>query len=1006
MALTTAQIQQAYVTFFSRPADKGGLNYWSDYAGSIADLYATFAQSSEYTAAFANLDSANKVAVVYQNLFGRTADQAGLEYWTLKLDKQQVTVANLALALTNGAQGTDATTVSNRVAAATAFTTALDTTAKVLSYSGAAANASAKTWLATVVDTAASLTAATSGVATAVANVGAVGGAAGSTFTLTTGVETIPGTAGADTFNAILGTGATLNSFDSIAGGAGTDTLNISSDVAVAQTFPASVTYSGIENVNLSRSGAGTNTLTVTNTTFGTGVQNFSVTDAGNTGAGAYSITLASGKSVAVASTATALGAVTVTDTDATTTATQGSSLNTVTATKAASLAVNGNGVTTVNINAIAGTTTITSAAGTRALAINASGTTTQGALTDAQATSAVVTVSGAQTLGLVTVAKATEVTINTNAAATTSIAAAVATKLNLGGTNLNTLTIDAATVAATSVVITGAGGVSADLTPITALTSVDTTGSTAAVPATGTLTGANTLTIGSGVAFTGGAGQDILTVAQTTKAVNLGDGNDTVILGTTALSTGGSVNGGAGTDILKLSNANAVTLSTAGAVQTAFKAAVTGFETLDITTQTASTVAVGGAGTFTKVQFVSADAAQIFTGITSGYTIESIYGANAGTNGSGVAINTLTGGADVLNVRLSGDLSGGVRVFGDTWTLTGIETVNLAMVDTNTTFTTRLATITIADAQLQNLVITGNNGVAVTHTGTALLNFDASGLTKGAVTFTSGALTTDATVKGSVTGGDTLNFAASVAKVTMTATAGTNTLTGSSTIASAITGGSGADTITGGAAADTLIGGAGNDTITNRTAGTATAADVLTGGTGNDTFVLLGSVASATSYSGAANVTDFAVTNDIMAFSATLTNYVAGAGTIQNGVAAAAAGATGIQSVAQNAAGAAYTAGGDLIKLSTGVAFTTSVQATFNAAIGTASVTGLGAGRDIFASYYDTTNSVAVFVSVNTTAGTNTVLESGDTVTLIGTVNMTAADYALFSNANLSIVA
>jgi S-layer protein len=519
-------------------------------------------------------------------------------------------------------------------------------------------------------------------------------------------------------------------------------------------------------------------------------------------------------------------------------------------------------------------------------------------------------------------------------------------------------------------------------------------------------LTGANTLTIGAGVAFTGGAGQDVLTVAQTSKAVTLGGGDDTVILGTTALSTGGSINGGDGTDILRLSNANAVTLGTAGAVQTAFRAAVTGFETLDITTQTASTVAVGGAGTFTKVQFASADAAQLFTGITSGYTIESVWAADAGGAGSGVAINTLTSGADVLNIRLSGNLSGGARVFGDTWTLTGIETINLAMVDTNATFTTRAATITIADAQLQNLVITGNNGVTVTHTGTALLNYDASGLTRGAVSFTSGALTTDVTVKGSVTGGDVLNFGAAVAKVTITATAGSNTLTGSATIASTITGGSGADTIVGGAAADTIVGGAGNDNITNRTAGTATAADKISGGTGNDTFVLLGSVASATAYTGAANVSDFAVTNDIMGLSATVGNYVAGAGTIQVGVAAAAAGATGIQSVAQNAAGAAYTAGGDLIKLTTGVAFTTSVQATFNSAIGTSIITGLGAGRDIFASYYDTTNSVAVFVSVNSSATVNTELQTGDVVTLIGTVNMTAADYALFNNNNLMLVA
>ena len=38
MALTTAQIQNAYVAFFNRPADVAGLNYWMNYNGSIADL--------------------------------------------------------------------------------------------------------------------------------------------------------------------------------------------------------------------------------------------------------------------------------------------------------------------------------------------------------------------------------------------------------------------------------------------------------------------------------------------------------------------------------------------------------------------------------------------------------------------------------------------------------------------------------------------------------------------------------------------------------------------------------------------------------------------------------------------------------------------------------------------------------------------------------------------------------------------------------------------------------
>lgn len=161
MALTTAQIQQAYVTFFSRPADVAGLNYWSQYPGSIDNLYATFAQSAEYAAAFNGLTNNQKVSMVYQNLFGRAADAPGLSYWTLELDRGAVTVANLALALANGAQGSDIEVIANRVTAATSFTSQLDTTPEILAYSGDNANAIAKAWLANVTDAASLATATT-----------------------------------------------------------------------------------------------------------------------------------------------------------------------------------------------------------------------------------------------------------------------------------------------------------------------------------------------------------------------------------------------------------------------------------------------------------------------------------------------------------------------------------------------------------------------------------------------------------------------------------------------------------------------------------------------------------------------------------------------------------------------------------------------------------------------------------------------------------------------------
>jgi hypothetical protein len=79
--------------------------------------------------------------------------------------------------------------------------------------------------------------------------------------------------------------------------------------------------------------------------------------------------------------------------------------------------------------------------------------------------------------------------------------------------------------------------------------------------------------------------------------------------------------------------------------------------------------------------------------------------------------------------------------------------------------------------------------------------------------------------------------------------------------------------------------------------------------------------------------------------------------------------------------------------------------QTAFNAAIGTATVTGLGASTDIFVSFYDTTNSRMVVGLVDANAGTNTVIETGDTFTFITSLSMSAADYAAFSNTNLALI-
>lgn len=266
MALTIAQIQNAYVAFFNRPADVAGLQYWSSYAGNSADLLNTFAESAEYKDLYAGMNSTQLVNAVYQNLFGRPAEVAGLTYWVGQLDNGALKIGNIAEAINKGSQGTDADIIANKVTAATAFTNALDTNAEIVAYASAndtALNA-VKTWLNTVTSDAASVTVATGAPLDNVLNTvqNNSNENAGQTFTLTTGVDSIVGTSGNDTINAVLDAtpaNGTLQLTDNVNAGAGTDTVNLRVNGAVDLAATTSPILSGVEILNVTNLAGATN---------------------------------------------------------------------------------------------------------------------------------------------------------------------------------------------------------------------------------------------------------------------------------------------------------------------------------------------------------------------------------------------------------------------------------------------------------------------------------------------------------------------------------------------------------------------------------------------------------------------------------------------------------------------------------------------------------------------------------------------------------------------------
>lgn len=748
MALTTAQIQNAYVAFFNRPADVAGLNYWSAYTGTLADLYNTFAQSSEYTGLFTSLNNTQKVNAIYTNLLGRTPDVAGLNYWVLQLDQGKVTTANLALAIVNGAQGTDATAITNKVSAATTFTAALDTAAEVLNYASANSTglAAVKAWLAAVTDSATTLATQTGASAIDTLNTTLANNTtanAGQTYTLTTGVDSFTGGAGNDSF---VASDSTYTGLDVIDGGAGTDTLTIS-DTKGTVVF-SNATVSNVEKlVYTSVAGFAGNAADFSGNSALTNVTlNLQALPADSTvkvsdtaaltvsASGAWKVDTTGGSSLtatvanafthkgAATTTASITGATTVGVTDS---SAKGDKLTTLTVSgnTGALTTTTTNALTTVSLTNTTQAATIGNATASHTLNLGLNKVTGAAAITDAAATTVAITTSGAASAVALTTTKATTLTA-TNAVG-----------LDISGS------ADIATVSKATV--TGAGAFTA--------TDFGTKAAAAAVLDLSGTSGANTVTLAVGQTYTGGSGVDTVTVTAPTKAVA----------------------GGTGTDVIVV---NAATYAT--------NALVTGFETL------AMGAAANGGFDATGFTGVSVNAAitgtSKFTSVAAGATF-----AVTVAPGQDVwyALADASGKSDSVAVTLSTATTAGLDFSGKNIDLSGIESVSVSSLGT------AVNKVTLVDTSATSLTITGAAGLTATLAGaTGLTKVDASAST-GAIDVSAVAVSASgATILGSATKASVLKGGA-----------GADTITGG-TAADTITGGTGLNVLTGGGGNDTFV--------------------------------------------------------------------------------------------------------------------------------------------------------------------------------------------------------
>ncbi len=150
-----ATIQGVYVALFGRPADPRGLAFFNAATGNGANLSAIgdLAATKEYTDRFAGLSNNAIVASIYQSLFNRDAEPGGLAFFVDALNRGALTINNIAIAILDGAQGNDRTIVETKIASANLFTAALDTAVEIGAYTGNAAAALGRNFLADVTTT-------------------------------------------------------------------------------------------------------------------------------------------------------------------------------------------------------------------------------------------------------------------------------------------------------------------------------------------------------------------------------------------------------------------------------------------------------------------------------------------------------------------------------------------------------------------------------------------------------------------------------------------------------------------------------------------------------------------------------------------------------------------------------------------------------------------------------------------------------------------------------------
>lgn len=667
---------------------------------------------------------------------------------------------------------------------------------------------------------------------------GDVAAATGQTFNLTTGVDTVTGTAGNDVINGVAQLDSTLqnavqtfSALDTIDGGAGNDLLMVVDDQNNIAT-PATATVKNVEAVQF-KAGA---KLTA-DTSKWTGLSSITVDVAGNdtdltagkdtslsVGDITGTLTVKGGSTLAMTGSVDTTKAIALkTNNTLTSASVKGGSTVIVDKDKGDGLGTKDTSLATLNVDGNTDDITVVSDAISTLGLANLATAGKKATITNANAAGHTLTVnaSKAGTKGTFDIIDktATALTVATSGGASDlSFTTADAAKtLTVSGDQVLTVSGFTQTTATTltTLTVTDKAGVKGDFTGSTGLKTVNLGGTE----------GTNTLTLGNvaSLAVTGGTGKDSVETKGAIDAkstVSLGAGDDTYKFDTAA-TTGAKVTGGDGSDTLHVVNGTTLLNAAAADVYSGFEVLEigTGQGTYDMSLLSLSAVTLTGA--------VLAGAADI-TKAAAGTTLKldsNKKGDLITGNALSIALKDASGTTDAVTLDLiATDSSSKDGTADGKWTVTkfevkddtngkGVETVTVTSTVTSpdvddattpakdeslkaTAYVNTITDLTAAKATLINLA--GSAGLAIT-------------------TLNAGAATKIVATGGQL---NITNIPAATALTIIDAQA----VTGTVTVGAAVTGntagitflgGSGVDTYTASAKGDLLVGNGGADVFT-----------------------------------------------------------------------------------------------------------------------------------------------------------------------------------------------